>query len=178
MIQFDASDPQADQVYRAQSDVVKAHVRDNLRNLAEVRLYVDQITSLERVQLNGVYRIWLHTGPSGSLVHRTQRDSDLTGVRTKDPIDGMTPVKILPWTQRYSHYAADYNEIVVAAPVGWPLSHRLLLIHEIAHAIKHDGEKHGPAWCQQFLRLTAKHLPHMASELQNAFDAWNVHYTI
>ena len=71
-------DPQADQVYRAQSIVIKAHVQDNLRGLAEVRAFVNAITAAEDVKITGVYRLWMHTGPSRSLVDRSATGLELT----------------------------------------------------------------------------------------------------
>lgn len=164
MIQFDPLDPQADWVYRAQSVVINAHPEDNVQTLSEVRAFIATITTAEGVKLTGVHRVWMHTGPSGSVVDRGGVDRDLTGQKTKDPVDHSIDVKILPWDQRYSHYEQDFNEIAVAAPTGWPLSHKLLLVHEVAHAIEHGTEKHGTAWCQEFMRLTAIHLPHMSQE--------------
>jgi len=111
VIEFDPLDPQADQVYRAQSIVIKAHIQDNLRSLAEIRAFVNAITSAEGVKVTGVYRLWMHTGPSRSLVDRGAVDRDLTGQTTKDPSDRSIDVTILPWTQRYSHYERDFMRL-------------------------------------------------------------------
>ena len=169
----DSDDPQATLVYQAQSDVVLRHPEDDLDDLAAVRAYVAQLAAAERVTVSGCYRAWHHDDGVDMIVHRSRDDRDLVGTSVPHPADGREVV-IVAWPGRYSHFDQDMDEIVVGGLSGGPLSHRLLIVHEVSHVIKPTNEKHGAEWVAVFERTTTRHLPHLAAQLRDALRSWQV----
>ena len=56
-------------------------------------------------------------------------------------------VTILLWKHRVAHYDQNFNEILVGAPQFPPLSHKLLLAHEVADMTRPTAEQYGSEWC-------------------------------
>ena len=74
---------------------------------------------------------------------RSATDRDLAGTWVNHPANG-TPILLVPWADRYSHLDVGYNKIGLGGPYDRPLSHQLLLVHEISHVIEPTEEQHGP----------------------------------
>jgi hypothetical protein len=168
-------DPQRLDVYRAQSDVAHAHPELDILDLATARAYVATITAAESLTISGCYRIWRFAGGADDdfVVDRSMADRDLAGVSLPHPVTGAAVV-LIPWTDRYSGFDVDYNEIDLGGPPNRPLSHQLLLVHEISHVIKQTEEQHGPEWVQAFLSLTGRAPPNLRAELEVALRAYGV----
>lgn len=168
------SDRQASLVYQAQTEVVLRHPADDVGDLAGVRAYVAVLATGEGLRIGNCYRAWHYAGGGDELlVHRSTEDHDLVGTIALHPGDGRE-VTIVAWHARYSHYDVQMDEIVVGGAQGGPLSHRLLLVHEVSHVKKPTDEMHGPEWVQEFEAMTARQLPHLAAELRAALRAWGV----
>jgi hypothetical protein len=163
----DPRDPQKEHVYSAQTEIAKGHPRHDLPDLPAVRDYLADLLALEGLAVRGCHRGWRYAGGDDVLVDRIHDAQDLVG-ETVQPV-GRPAVVIVPWHDRYSHYEARRKEIVVGAPRGLPLSHRLLVVHEVSH-VKFPRGKHGPKWAGTFLKQTARHLPDLAEELFAAFQ--------
>ena len=132
---FDFSgDPHGPGVMRAQSHVANRHPGGDIRDLLAVNEYVAGLELAERVSLKGCFKAWwFGRPPEGVVVNWAGKEwspegmaLELAGVGTVYPYD--PPVT-------WSAFDQEKNALEVAAPTGRPLSHRLLLIHEVAHKI-------------------------------------------
>jgi hypothetical protein len=169
----DLDDPQATPVNQAQTDVVLEHPNDDITDLAQARDYIAEVTAIQGVSVGGCYRAWRYQGGGDQMiVDRSKDNQDLAGMTIPHPADG-TAIVILPWRSRYAHFDPQMNEIVIGGCPGRPISHRLLLVHEVSHVLE-PIQKHGPVWVERFERMTARHLPHLAAELHVALRRWGV----
>jgi len=167
MYAADPSDPQKIAVYQAQTDVVLAHPEDDLLDLPAVRAYLGDLSAAEDAHVGHCYRAWRHDGGDDLIVDRSVMDRDLVGSETTHPADGRCVV-VVPWPGRYSHFDPENDEIVVAGWQDGPLSHRLLIVHEISHIKTLTDEGHGPAWVGTLKAMTARRLPQLAHDLNDA----------
>jgi hypothetical protein len=105
------------------------------------------------------------------IVHRSRDDRDLVGTSVPHPADGREVV-IIAWPGRYSHFDQKMDEIVAGGLRGGPLSHRLLIIHEVSHVIKPTDEKHG----RNGLLFSRRHLNVISRTSQRncAMRCWQV----
>ena len=172
--QPDRGDPQKLLVYRAQTKVARHHPEHDLVDLLSVQKYAAELVSLEGMSLAGCFRAW-HDDSGKLIFDRSGKDLDLAGQTIRVPGE-QRDVVIVPWGDRYSHFDYDYNDIVVGGPPGRPISHRLLIVHEVSHKATPTTEDHGLEWAASFLTLVARHLPPLASELRVAFDGQGVRY--
>ena len=56
----------------------------------------------------------------------------------------------------------------MAGRLDGPLSHRLLIVHEMSHVKTLTDEGHGPAWVRTVQAMTARRLPQLAYDLNDA----------
>jgi hypothetical protein len=163
-------DPQQEAVYRAQSDVVLATPGGDLADLAAAKEYVGSLAKVYCVELKGCFRASFYDGPGpGLVVNWAGRDSDYSGAEYELP-NGGTAVILYNPALRWSGFDLDNNAILLAGPWGGPLSHRLLLIHELAHVINPiEKASHGPSYARTFLELTEQALPEAEPLLRRAF---------
>jgi hypothetical protein len=168
----DPRDPQKKAIYAAQTAVANRHPEFSLESLQRLREYATQILQAENLRVPGCYRGWVYKGGRDVLVDRIG-EGDLSNTDVRHP-DGKI-VRIIAWKDRYSHYEARRREIVVGAPPGKPLSHELLVLHEISHVRSPRG-KHGPKWTGTFVRMVQQHLAEVAGELLDEFASRNVRY--
>jgi len=84
---------------------------------------------------------------------------------------------LLPWPQRFGAFDPHNHQILFGAPSGWPLWHKLLVVHEIAHVTSGEEMKHGKIWAGEFLRLCHVYLPGMYEELRVALDKRGILYS-
>jgi hypothetical protein len=141
----------------------------DLPDLPAVRDYVDDVAGANNITLVGCYRGWYFQDgppivydPSGASADMNQTDYSRA--------DGST-VRLFNPSSRAGHFYRDPPEgpvVVVAAPSEGPLSHKLLVLHELAHAVTATTEdNHGPAWVTAWLGLVAQHLPDMDVPLRS-----------
>ncbi len=169
-------DPQGVAVYRAQTRIARQHPEHDLVDLLSVQEYADEIVGLEGRSLVGCFRAWHYDGGVDLIIDRSMKDRDLAGQTIRHPRD-QREVLIVPWHDRYSHFDQDYNEIVVGGPPSRPISHWLLIVHEVGHMTTPTAEMHGVEWAASFLTLTARYLPRLSEELRAAFDEHGVRYS-
>lgn len=175
---WDPADPQKLRAYHAQSEVMLQHPEHDLRDLRAVQRYVAKLRAVESIAVGGPFRAWrFEDGGDQLIFDRPRKLGDAAGKRIYVAALG-TRVRILPWTDRTSHYEEPepyrgYGEISVGGPPASPLSHRLLIVHEFAHVGRYK-EMHGPVWAKAFLHMTQNHLPELRDELLAAFTAHGV----
>jgi hypothetical protein len=168
-------DPQQEALYRARSDVVSASPEDAVADLHDVTDYVARLVAIHGRALSGWFRATFYDGPGpGLVVNWAGHDSDYTDARFQLP-DGGPLVSLYNPDFRWSAFDVDHNAILVAGPTEGSLSHRLLLVHEIAHVINPiEKGTHGASYAQTFLELTQQHLPGSAEYLRVSFAARGV----
>ena len=170
-----ARDPQQVSLYGAQTAVVLRDRAGDLFDLLAVKRYLDTILKAEGLTIGGCYRAFFYEGPGpGVLVHRGTEEKDLSG---QDYVfeDG-TSVTLHNSTVRWSAFEQDYREILVAAP-GHPLSHKLLILHEVAHVINPlERASHGPSYAASFLQIVGRHLAPTYPLLRDEFVAHGVRW--
>jgi hypothetical protein len=161
------NDPQQMAVYSAQSEVARSFPGDALHDLAGVRKYVSSVTEAEGVAVDGCFRAgWFGDPPLGVLVVWSGRDVSPAGI--DHPLADDSVVRVYDPADRWSAFDIEKNSILVAGPPHLPLSHRLLIVHEVAHVVRPTQEMHGAEFVGTFLRLTDKYLPRAADPLCEA----------
>lgn len=168
-------DPQQEALYRAQSDVVSVSPEDAVADLNDVNDYVAQLVAIHDLALNGCFRATFYDGPGpGLVVNWAGHDADYSDAYFQLP-EGGPLVSLYNPAFIWSAFDVDNNAILVAAPMQGPLSHRLLLVHEIAHVINPiEKGTHGASYARTFLELTQQHLPGSAEYLRVSFAARGV----
>ena len=165
-VELDPEDPQAIRVYRAQTAVIAQHAEDELASLSAVRSYITELAVAEGVPPPACRLLLRHSGGPDHLVDLRDQEGGRTGERIALP-DGREAT-ILEWGVRLSHYDAEHYMIGVGAQPGRPLSHRLLIAHEMAHLKRPTKEGHSREWVAMFRAVTARRLPHLDRELRIA----------
>jgi hypothetical protein len=116
----------------------------------------------EGVTLRGVFHAWFFGKPPEGVVVGWGGGVDCPAIVTLPEIGTVYPYNP---RDRWSGWDLEKRAIEIAGPAGGPLSHQLLLLHEVSHAVNPTDEHHGAAWVRTFLDLVERHLPSLSYEL-------------
>jgi hypothetical protein len=163
-------DPLQSPVYLAEGDIIGMSPQHDLPDLAAVAKYVDDIASAHDINLMGCYRGWYFQDGPPIVYDPSETGADMNGI-AYPRADGST-VRLYNPPGRAGHFYKDPPEgpvVVFAAPSTGPISHKLLVLHELAHALTATTEAdHGRGWISAWLVLVDEHLPDVAAGLRGA----------
>lgn len=163
-------DPLQSPVNLAEGDIIGMSPQHDLPDLAAVAKYVDDIASAHNIALMGCYRGWYFQDGPPIVYDPSETSADMNGIDYQRA-DGST-VRLYNPPGRAGHCYKDPPEgliVVFAAPSTGPLSQKLLVLHELAHALTATTEAdHGPGWVSAWLGLVDEHLPDVAAGLRGA----------
>jgi hypothetical protein len=165
----DPADPDKRSVYDAQSAVARVYPFDDLADLPATKEYVATLGQHLGVDVP-CYRGWWYDDQGAHVVHRPGQgvDADFEGEEYTLQSDEVVALRRPP--TRWSTWDVELREIVVGSPLDQPLSHHLLIAHELAHALTPlDFAGHGAEFRHQFISIVEHHLSHMATMLTDEF---------
>jgi hypothetical protein len=151
-------------------DIIGMSPKHDLPDMATVARYVDDVASRHNITLVGCYRGWYFQDGPPIVYDPSETSADMNGVEYQRP-NGAT-VRLYNPPSRAGHFYKDPPAgpaVVFAAPSTGSISHKLLVLHELAHALTATTEAdHGTGWVNAWLGLVDEHLPDVAAGLRGA----------
>ncbi len=156
------NDPQQQGVYRSQTLVAQSFIGDYVHDLAAATAFITNAATAEGIPLVGCFRAHFYDNSgTGVIVNWAGKDKPAPA----DPyqLPSGQHVKLYDPQFMWSGFDLQKGAILVAHNEP-PLSHKLLLLHELAHVVRPiEPAQHAPKWVTVWRDLVQRHVH---SELQ------------